>query len=157
MQAALACRVAFGALADKQRLRTLSCAVFLAQAVGLALLTVAGSERALYAGCLLFGFGAGNITTVPGLLVHREFRPEQFAGVVSLVFATNQLGFAFGPTLLGVVRDVTGGYSAALWLAGGLDVLAATLILLGGVANDAAGGRTKRRVTRLRKEGQRGD
>ena len=40
------------------------------------------------------GLGVGNMVSLPGLLVGREFSPAQFASVVSLVTATNQVAFA---------------------------------------------------------------
>jgi hypothetical protein len=47
------------------------------------------------------------------------------------VVGINQLTFAFGPSLVGVMRDWTGGYGPALAACATLQALAATLILLG--------------------------
>ena len=50
---------------------------------------------------------------------------------IYLITATNQFTFAFGPGLMGVLRDYTGGYGAALAMCIGLEVVAAGIILLG--------------------------
>jgi MFS family permease len=137
---ALAGRLVLGVFVDRLPLRALSSAVFLAQAAGLALVT-RDAAPALYAGCMLFGLGVGSVVTLPGLLVQREFPAAHFAEIVSLVAATNQVGFAFGPSVVGVLRDLTGGYTVALELAGGMDLFAAMLILLGGRAGNVAPGK----------------
>ena len=129
--AALAGRLALGIFVDRLPLRALASLVFIVQAAGLALLTLAANAPALFAGCIAFGFGIGNVVTLPGLLVQREYPAEEFAGILSLVAATNQITFAFGPGMLGALRDWTGGYGSALGLAVALDVTAAVLILLG--------------------------
>src|SRR5205823_6855926 len=68
----------------------------------------------VYAGCILFGLGVGNLTTLPGLVLAAEWPRDRFSHLVGLVVGLNQFTFAFGPSLVGVVRDVTGGYPAAL-------------------------------------------
>ena len=50
--------------------------------------------------------------------------------LVGLSWAISQFTYAFGPGLLGVVRDVTGGYAAALGICVALELAAAALILL---------------------------
>ena len=50
--------------------------------------------------------------------------------LVGLSWAISQFTYAFGPGLLGVMRDVTGGYGAPLALCIALEIGAAVLILL---------------------------
>jgi cyanate permease len=50
---------------------------------------------------------------------------------VSLVVAINQFTFAFGPGLLGLIRDWSGSYSAALAVCVVCEVVAAVVILMG--------------------------
>ncbi len=128
---ALIARVIGGSLVDRYDRRIVTCAVFLTQAVGVFMLTQAAWPWALYAGCILFGSGVGNVTILPHLLVHKEFRPDQFAGVVSLLSATLQVTFAFAPSILGLLRDATGSYQAALALCICLELVAGGVILLG--------------------------
>jgi cyanate permease len=96
-----------------------------------ALLAGGSSTAALYTGCVLFGIGVGNLTTLPGLIVATEWPRERFAALVALVVAINQFTFAFGPSLVGVLRDWSGSYGPALGLCIILQALAATLVLLG--------------------------
>ena len=128
---ALAGRVLLGAAVDRLDVRLASCANFLLEVAGIVLLITRPSRAALYAGCVLFGLGIGNMVSLPGLLVQREFAPERFAGVISMVVATNQFTFAFAPAVIGILRDRTGDYEAALWLCVGLELAAAGIVMLG--------------------------
>jgi len=99
--------------------------------LGLALLATAPSAAAVYAGCVLFGLGVGNLTTLPGLILAVEWPRERFAALVGLVVGINQFTFAFGPSLVGVLRDRAGGYGAALLACAMLQAIAAVTILFG--------------------------
>jgi len=85
----------------------------------------------LYVGCVLFGWGVGNLTTLPGMIVAKEWPREHFAAIIGLVVAINQFTFAFGPSLVGFIRDGSGGYGSALALCVVLQLLAAALVLRG--------------------------
>jgi cyanate permease len=75
--------------------------------------------------------GVGNLTTLPGLVLAAEWPRERFSSLVALVVGINQFTFAFGPSLVGIVRDLTGGYRMALGACTALQALAAAMILLG--------------------------
>ena len=62
---------------------------------------------------MLFGLSAGNLLTLPSLVIQREFDAASFGMLVGLSWAISQFTYAFGPGLLGVMRDVTGSYSRA--------------------------------------------
>jgi cyanate permease len=49
--------------------------------------------------------------------------------IISLSTGISQFTYAFGPGLLGLVRDVTGGYPAALAVCIALNLTAAALVL----------------------------
>ena len=85
----------------------------------------------VYAGCVLFGLGVGNLTTLPGLILAAEWPRERFAALVGLAVGINQFTFAFGPSLVGVVRDRAGGYGPALAVCAALQAVAAVMVLLG--------------------------
>jgi MFS family permease len=129
--AATLARLALGGVIDRMDARVAASGNFLVQVVGLALLIWRPSHAALYVGCVVVGLAVGNMVSLPGLLVSRQFSRAQFAGVVSLVTATNQVTFAFAPTLMGVLRDATGDYTAALALCLALDFTAAVIVLAG--------------------------
>jgi hypothetical protein len=78
-------------------------------------------------GCL----GVGNLTTLPGLILALEWPRERFSSLVGLVVGINQFTFAFGPSLVGVVRDWAGAYGPALAACTVLQAVAAVMILLG--------------------------
>jgi len=124
-------RLGTGLVVDRLSRRGVASATLCIQMAGLALLAWAPSVAVVYAGCALFGLGVGNLTTLPGLVLAVEWPRERFSSLVGLVVGINQFTFAFGPSLVGVVRDAAGGYPAALAVCMGLEALAAGLVLLG--------------------------
>ena len=129
--AALAGRLATGFVVDRLNRRLVSSATLVIQIVGLALRAWAPTAVVVYAGCMLFGLGVGNLTTLPGLILAVEWPRERFSSLVGLVVGINQFTFAFGPSLVGVIRDWSGGYGAALGACTVLQAMAAALIVLG--------------------------
>src|SRR5436190_17226794 len=129
--AALIGRLVTGFVVDRLNRRLVSSATLVIQIIGLALLARAGSPAGIYAGCALFGLGVGNLTTLPGLILAVEWPREQFSALVGLVVGINQFTFAFGPSLVGVMRDWTGMYAPALGACMVLQLVAAAVILLG--------------------------
>jgi MFS family permease len=129
--AALIGRLATGLVVDRLDRRLVSSATLVIQVVGLALLAWAPSVAVVYAGCALFGLGVGNLTTLPGLILAVEWPRESFGALVGLVVGINQFTFAFGPSLVGVLRDWTGTYGLALGACTLLQAVAAGMILLG--------------------------
>jgi hypothetical protein len=55
-----------------------------------------------------FGFGVGNLITLPGLIVQQELPRRDFARAVSLNVAITQLVAATGPSILGVLHELSG-------------------------------------------------
>jgi len=129
--AALIGRSVTGFVVDRLNRRLVSSATLVIQTMGLALLAWAPSPMVVYAGCALFGLGVGNLTTLPGLILAVEWPRERFSALVSLVVGINQFTFAFGPSLVGVVRDWAGTYGLALGACMALQATAAVLIMLG--------------------------
>ena len=129
--AALIGRLATGFVVDRLNRRVVASVTLVIQIVGLALLARAPSAVGVYAGCALFGLGVGNLTTLPGLILAVEWPRERFSALVGLVVGINQFTFAFGPSLVGVLRDWTGTYGPALGACMALQAMAAAMILLG--------------------------
>jgi MFS family permease len=127
--AAVIGRLGTGMVIDRLPRRLVASGNFLVQAVALSLLSSSTIPWLLYGACTLFGLGVGNLVSLPGLLVQDEFPKEAFGKVISLIVALNQFTFAFGPGGLGLLRDATGSYTAALWLCMLLQVLAAGIVL----------------------------
>jgi len=73
---------------------------------------------------------AGNLLTLRRWSFSANSTRLRSAMLVGLSWAISQFTYAFGPGLLGVVRDVTGGYAAALGICVALELGADALILL---------------------------
>jgi len=125
-------RVAISTVIDRLNQRLVSALSFLSQAVALAAMILSHDPMLLLAACALFGFSVGNLITLPALIVQREFPAASFGVLVALNTAINQVTYAFGPGIIGLLRDASGSY--ALPLAGciGLQLIAAALILVRG-------------------------
>jgi MFS family permease len=124
-------RLMTGLVIDRVNRRLAASATLVVQIAGLCLLAWAPSAPVLYAGCALFGLGVGNLTTLPGLIIAVEWPRERFSALVGLAVAINQFTFAFGPSLVGALRDWAGTYGPALAVCAALQALAAGMILLG--------------------------
>jgi MFS family permease len=120
-----------GLVIDRVNRRLAASVTLVVQIAGLGLLAWASSAPVVYAGCALFGLGVGNLTTLPGLILAVEWPRERFSALVGLVVGINQFTFAFGPSLVGVLRDWAGAYGAALGACAALQAMAAGMILLG--------------------------
>jgi len=129
--AALTGRTATGFVVDRLDPRLVSAANFAVQAVALALLIRAETAGIVYVGCVLLGLSVGNMVTLPSMIVQAEFPPEAFGRVISLLLSINQFTFAFGPAILGALRDWWGDYGAAFALCLGLQTVAAIVVLTG--------------------------
>ncbi len=129
--AAVIGRLVTGVVVDRLNRRLVASATLAIQIIGLALLAWAASAVSVYAGCALFGLGVGNLTTLPGLILAVEWPRERFSALVGLVVGINQLTFAFGPLLVGAMRDWAGSYGLALGACTALQAVAGAMILLG--------------------------
>ncbi|RVU35257.1 MFS transporter [Hwanghaeella grinnelliae] len=72
-----------------------------------------GSDLLAIAGVMLFGFGIGNATSLPPLIVQVEFPEVQVQKVVSLVVSASQGTFAFAPAIFGLLRETGNSLSFA--------------------------------------------
>jgi MFS family permease len=127
--AAVAGRIATGFILDRFNRRAVASLNFVVQALGVGILATSTEESALYLGCLLFGVGVGNATSLPGLIVQQEFPKHHFARAVSLIVAINQFSFAFGPTLLAQLQHAEGTYTVALLVCLVMEIAAAIVVL----------------------------
>jgi MFS family permease len=127
--AAVVGRVATGFILDRFNRRAVASLNFVVQALGVGILATSTEESALYLGCLLFGVGVGNATSLPGLIVQQEFSKHHFARAVSLIVAINQFSFAFGPTLLAQLQHAEGTYTVALLVCLVMEIAAAIVVL----------------------------
>ena len=127
---AVAGRVLFSFVIDRLNQRLASALSFLSQALALAVLINVRNEWVLIAACAVFGFSVGNLITLPSLIVQREFDARSFGVLISLLTAINQITYAFGPGVIGVLRDLSGGYTLPFYGCIALEVIAAMLVMV---------------------------
>ena len=117
-------------IGDRDR-RVAAALNFVVQAAGVLLLGFNTGVIALWAGCLLFGLGVGNLTTLPPLIAQKEFNHGDVGVVVALVIAINQGVFAFAPATFGALREATGSYQDPFLLAAIVQICAAIIVVIG--------------------------
>jgi MFS family permease len=122
-------RLSLGSLADRFDMRRFAAWSVASQAVALLVVAATASPAALVGACILFGLSAGNLLTLPSLVIQREFEAASFATLVALSWAISQFTYAFGPGIMGAIRDTTGSYVMPLMLCATLDLAAAALLV----------------------------
>lgn len=136
---AAASRIAVGLFVDRLDQRRLGAALLGMQAMSLFAVMTFGTPPVAYLASAVFGFAVGVMITLPALLIQREFPPGAFGMLSGLTLAIIQTGNAFGPTIVGGLRDATGGYVLPVLVCIALEILAAA-VLLGGKTRRASGG-----------------
>jgi predicted MFS family arabinose efflux permease len=129
-------RVLFSFVIDRMNQRLASALSFVSQAAALFIVINFHNDIVLIAACALFGFSVGNLITLPSLIVQREFDPRSFGVLVSLITAINQITYAFGPGVIGLLRDFSGSYSLPFYACIGVELTAAVLIMIRGRATN---------------------
>ncbi len=122
-------RVGLGFFIDRLNQRVVTAVSLASQAAALFLMIHTTDTVALIALASLFGLSVGNLITLPSLIVQREFEAGSFGMLMALSAAINQFTYALGPGLLGVVKDLAGGYPAALGLCIACQFVAVAIIL----------------------------
>jgi MFS family permease len=123
-------RLIVGAVIDRLNQRVVSAASFVSQALALLALINTDNQVAIFACCAVFGFSVGNLITFPSLIISREFGARSFGLLVGLSVAINQVIYAFGPGVVGWLRDFSGSYTDSLILCVVMQCLAAVIILI---------------------------
>lgn len=129
---ALVGRIVLGLVIDRFEPRRASAVCFLVQAGAIVVLEFVETPLAVYGACAAYGLAVGNIITLSPMIVQREFTPDRFPAIVALSTAVMQTLYAFGPGLLGVLRDASGGYGVPLAACMGLNLAASVLVLTRG-------------------------
>jgi predicted MFS family arabinose efflux permease len=129
---AVAGRVLFSTVIDRLNQRLASALSFVSQALALAVVINFSNETLLIAACAVFGFSVGNLITLPSLIVQREFDARSFGVLISLLTAVTQVTYAFGPGVVGALRDLSGSYTLPFYGCIALELMAAVLIMIRG-------------------------
>ena len=123
-------RLTLGAVVDRFDPRGISSLSMFSQAVALFGMTRTTDTTLLLLYCAAYGFSVGNIITLPSLIIQREFRAETFAMVLGLSTAIGTFAGALGPGLIGLIRDASGSYTAALLLCMALKIAGGVFVLV---------------------------
>jgi len=123
-------RLTLGTVIDRLDPRTVSSVSMFSQAAALFAMTRTMDPTLLLACCAAYGFSVGNIITLPSLIMQREFPPASFGMVLGLSTAIGTFAGALGPGLIGLIRDATGDYAAALLLCMALKIAGGIFLLL---------------------------
>lgn len=108
----------------------LAAAVSLAsQAVAVSIIRLTDHVQLVLLASAVFGFSIGNLITLPPLIIHREFKVQNFTVVMGLFTSISGTLGAFGPGLIGLISGWSGDYGAALLLVITLEVIAAAIVL----------------------------
>jgi MFS family permease len=118
-----------GTVLDRLNQRLASALAIMSQVAALFAMTQTTNAIVLFAACGVFGLSVRNVITFPALIVQREFEASSFGMLIGLSTAISQFVFAFGPGLIGLVRDWSGSYRAALLLCVVIDLVAAAIVL----------------------------
>jgi cyanate permease len=142
---AAASRVVVGVFIDRLDQRTVGAVLLAAQASALFAVLKFTSPPVALLSSAVFGFAVGVMITLPALIIQREYPPAAFGMLSGLTLAIIQTGNALGPSLLGWLRDTTGGYLVPILVCLALEVAAIPIILMRiGPAKEAAPKRTQR-------------
>ncbi len=123
-------RLTLGTVVDRLDPRWISSVSMFSQAAALFGMTQTTDTTLLLVCCAAYGFSVGNIITLPSLIVQREFPGPSFAMVLGLSTAIGTFAGALGPGLIGLFRDLTGDYGAALMFCMALKIVGGAGVLI---------------------------
>jgi predicted MFS family arabinose efflux permease len=126
--ASVVARLAGGQIAARVSMARLAVTFALLQGTALILIGVLDLRIPLFLAIVLFGATVGNLLMLHPLLIGQEFGPRDYARIFSRSQFVAFVGTALGPYALGVIRDLSGGYTAAYLAAGALSLTGAVVL-----------------------------
>lgn len=118
-----------GTVIDRLNQRIASMAALVIQSAALLAIAFTSNPIFVFVACAVFGVWVRNLITFPSLIIQKEFDAVSFGMLIGLSTAICQFAFAFGPVILGVMHDLSGGYFAALMLCIVLNLIAASIVV----------------------------
>lgn len=122
-------RLSLGLFVDRVDPRLACAASMTSQAAALFVVLQNTSPTVLLVCCAVYGFSIGNMITFPPLIIQREIGSAAFAAAMGLGTSISGVVSAFGPGIVGLVRSLTGNYTAAFAMCVVLDLVAAGIVL----------------------------
>lgn len=129
--AAFAGRMLLARIVDRVEPRSTATGLLLTQAAALLAIAALPGTPALIGASLVYGFCMGQVTTLGPIVVRREFGAAAFGATYGSAATAIQLTSAFGPALLGWLRDGFGGYGPGLAVAAGITMAGASALFAG--------------------------
>ncbi|CAN5913637.1 MFS transporter [soil metagenome] len=129
---AFAGRLVLARIVDRVNVRGLAACVMVAQTAALLAIVLWPSVPELIGASLVYGYGIGHVTTLGPVIVRREFGAAAFGATYGSAATVIQLTSAFGPALLGFLRDAFGGYGPGLALASLCTATGGLVLFVGG-------------------------
>jgi cyanate permease len=123
-------RVIVGFFIDRLDQRLVGAFLLAAQAIALLAMLNFATPLVAYLASAVFGFAVGVMITLPTLMIQRECPPAAFGMLSGLTFAIIQTGNAFGPSVLGWLRDATGSYATPIVVCIVLEASAIAIIMI---------------------------
>lgn len=129
---AFAGRLVLARIVDRVDVRALAALVMVGQTASLLALFWWPTAPVLITASLVYGYGIGHVTTLGPIVVRREFGAAAFGATYGTAATAIQFVSAFGPALLGFLRDGFGGYGPGLAVASALTLAGAAILFAGG-------------------------
>ncbi|OJU46319.1 MAG: hypothetical protein BGN99_01555 [Alphaproteobacteria bacterium 65-37] len=124
-------RLVLARIVDKVDVRGLAALVMAIQTAALLAVALWPTVPVLVVASLVYGYGIGHVTTLGPVVVRREFGAAAFGATYGAAATVIQLTSAFGPALLGFLRDGFGGYGPGLAIASVITAGASLALLAG--------------------------
>lgn len=118
-------RAVFTAVGNRWPSRQIAAAMFVLQAVGLALTAIGGWPWVLVAGSATFGLTMGIIVSIQPVVVADCFGRKAFGRIYGPIYLAIQLGTAMGSLVFGLTATAFGSYGPVLGTVAGTLLLAA--------------------------------
>ncbi len=147
-------RLAGGVLVTRVPPKRFTAGLMVVQGLALASFAVADTSVAIIVTCLAFGLSVGNLLMLQPLLLAEAYGVREYSRIYSMSSLIMTVGVGAGPTVLGILHDVSG-YRVAFFVASLSSVLAFTLFVFAGplvsyeerAAGDAPRVESRRAVT----------
>lgn len=117
---------------DSKPVRRLASQAMAVQFVSLFAIGMFPNAYVVVGASLIYGFAIGNVTTLSPIVVRREFGAIAFASVYGTAATAIQFITAFGPALIGFLRETLGGYGPTYLIASGVTAIGCATLYLGG-------------------------
>ena len=123
-------RLLLARFADRLDVRVIACAVLIQAGIATSIAALfPEAPWAIITAVLMYGMTAGNTTTLPPIIVRREFGAVSFGIVFGICATLMQLMSAMGPAFFGLMRDASGSYQLPLALATAMNFFAAIIVM----------------------------